>query len=172
MNDINNLTRQALEALNHQNYGVLDSAINAGLDINFASGRDQWTLLHKVLVGVSKQPEPSVVECLIQRGADVNVTDSYGMTPLHYAARVKSMAVVKLLIEAGADLNCCNNKGLTPLHQSIVKMPWDFSLIELFIRSGADPYHECNGCIFMNLVKAVGGDNAKIVKNLAQKYAG
>ena len=49
-------------------------------------------------------------------GADPNVTDDKGQTPLHFIAQKgvgKNQA--KLLIEHGADLNARDNAGQTPL---------------------------------------------------------
>jgi ankyrin repeat protein len=45
------------------------------------------------------------VKLLISEDADVNVKDSYGLTPLHYAAREGHKEIVELLLEHGADVN-------------------------------------------------------------------
>ena len=45
---------------------------------------------------------------LLQSGADVNVKDDRGGTPLMYAAAVGSEAMMRRLIEAGADVNAKN----------------------------------------------------------------
>ena len=51
------------------------------------------------------------VRHLIKTGANINIQDSEGRTPLFYAANHDYMHVVYLLIEAGADWNIINNKG-------------------------------------------------------------
>jgi ankyrin repeat protein len=58
-----------------------------------------------------------VVRVLLAKGADVNHVDSYGMTPLLYAASIDfgETAVVEQLVAAGADLTAKNREGLTAL---------------------------------------------------------
>lgn len=54
------------------------------------------------------------MECAIKQGADLNIRDFLGKTPLHYAA---SIAAAKLLIDSGADLNVLDNNNRTPLFE-------------------------------------------------------
>jgi ankyrin repeat protein len=64
----------------------------------------------------------AVMECslnkikrLLSRGADPNVGNEVGMTPLHYAAQDCPEAI-PVLIEYGADPRARDEGGLTPLH--------------------------------------------------------
>ena len=57
----------------------------------------------------------SVAKLLIERGADVNMANSYGHTPLHGAALNCRNEVVKFLLEKGADPYRRNEDGHTPL---------------------------------------------------------
>ena len=45
---------------------------------------------------------------LISAGADVNATDTQGVTPLMYAVRWGQLGCIKALIREGADVNICN----------------------------------------------------------------
>ncbi len=52
--------------------------------------------------------------------ADVNLADTEGETPLHWAAGDKHAAnIVSLLIAAGADVNLADENGLTPLRVAV-----------------------------------------------------
>ena len=59
--------------------------------------------------------DASIVLALIAAGADVNVADFWGQTPLHDAAFLGHALVVSALLAAGADVNAKNNSGETPL---------------------------------------------------------
>ena len=50
---------------------------------------------------------------LIANGANVNVKNNYGETPLH---KVDNQKVAALLISHGANVNAKNNYGETPLN--------------------------------------------------------
>lgn len=75
--------------------------------------------------GVFKSTALSFSECpdeltrwLVKNGADLNVTDQYGNTPLHHIARYwrgPTQPSVQLLIELGADVNASASIG-SPLH--------------------------------------------------------
>ena len=65
----------------------------------------------------------------IQSGADVNVRNKYGVTPLLMASQNGHAEVVKLLLAAKADVNAAMTNGVTPLfiasekgHTEIVKL--------------------------------------------------
>jgi ankyrin repeat protein len=51
---------------------------------------------------------------LIEQGADVNMTQAGGYTPLHQAAAAGLEDVIRILLEAGADPACLCHQGKTP----------------------------------------------------------
>jgi ankyrin repeat protein len=66
---------------------------------------------------------------LLKNGHDLDSEDTYGQTPLSWAAENGHEAVVKLLLEKGADLEAKDKDGWTPLlwaaekgHEAIVKL--------------------------------------------------
>ena len=85
-----------------------------GWDINARQKhrRGMWTPLH----WVAQRGLTNGVACLLANGADPNVTDDKGQTPLHFIAQ-KGVGKnqVELLIEHGADLNARDDAGQTPL---------------------------------------------------------
>ncbi len=79
----------------------------------------------------------SEVRRLIDSGADVNYTKSFGSTPLIDAAYNEHADVVSLLLQRGADVNSVDCDGWSALHCAA----WhDLSgrCVELLLRAGAD----------------------------------
>jgi ankyrin repeat protein len=60
-----------------------------------------------------------IAQQLMDGGADVNVKNENGYSPLHKAAFWGRPGIAKLLIEHGADINAENNAGATPLKVAI-----------------------------------------------------
>ncbi|MEM9220393.1 MAG: ankyrin repeat domain-containing protein [Cyanobacteria bacterium P01_F01_bin.150] len=52
---------------------------------------------------------------LLDKGADVNIRNRFGETPLHEAVQNFNEAAIPLLLAAGADINAEDDKGKTPL---------------------------------------------------------
>jgi cytohesin len=77
----------------------------------------------------------AVKECLAA-GADVNVKDKRGFTPLHWASISGHKEAVELLIDNGADVNAMRGGGGTPLSYAA---SWGHEeIVELLIANGAD----------------------------------
>ena len=77
-----------------------------------------------------------VVTCL-QRGADVNMPDSDGNTPLFYACEKNNADIVRLLLQAGANVNALNDYGSTPLINCMLYGGSE-EVVRLLIDAGAD----------------------------------
>ena len=77
-----------------------------------------------------------IVKFLLEKGANVNIIDNYGNTPLLWAIDKKHLEMVKLLIENGANLNVENNIGGTPLHIAVDKE--HVGIARLLIINGVD----------------------------------
>ena len=54
------------------------------------------------------------VRLLIEQGADVNMTQAGGYTPLHQAAAAGRADLARILLDAGADTACVCHQGKTP----------------------------------------------------------
>ena len=83
----------------------------------------------KALKEACLKNDVKIVSLLIAAETDVNVSDMYYITPLHWAAKNGCTEIVKLLIEAGAVVNTSDRLGNTPLreasrngHKEIVKL--------------------------------------------------
>jgi ankyrin repeat protein len=95
---------------------------------------DDFTALHHA----AERGRERVVSYLIEKGADVNVADPLGWTPLHLAAQQRHLGVIKLLVKAGAKVEArtvaipaqppvgppdVGPDGKSPLLQKVVAFP-------------------------------------------------
>ena len=81
-----------------------------------ANSADSFGLAPLHLAVCCKDVDPSLIEHLIEKGADVNLKNtSDGWRGLHYAISCGSDDVARLLIEKGAEVNAIADDGTTPL---------------------------------------------------------
>lgn len=66
--------------------------------------------------------QTDVVGLLLQNGAEPNLKDGLGNTPLHLAACTNHVGVVTLLLRAGTDVNELDNHGRTPMQLAQSKL--------------------------------------------------
>lgn len=74
---------------------------------------------------------------LLQEGANPNIADNRGRTPLIAAAQIGFIEGVEALVEAGAQLDIANETGETPLIAAVHAR--NIPLIEVLVKAGADP---------------------------------
>ncbi len=79
-----------------------------------------------------------IVEWLVERGADVNIANTYG-TPLFEHARAGHYEICKFLIEHGADVNITAHAGHTALFSAVSGVNCD--TVRLLLAHGANPCH-------------------------------
>jgi ankyrin repeat protein len=79
-----------------------------------------------------------IMDCLIKCGADVNVLDSDGATPLFYAVSGDKTLAAIHLTENGADVNLCEYgfKGRSPLHAAT--QYGNLKTMDCLIKAGAN----------------------------------
>lgn len=59
---------------------------------------------------------PDICACLIENGADVNITDEDRWSPLHFAAQGGDDRIARLLLDNGARVDALERDDWTPLH--------------------------------------------------------
>ena len=134
-------------------------------DTDYLSTR-QFTVIHKIVLGLvtkdleielqcstsdintvdtrgrsplswaSARGDAQSVQTLLQHGANANLADNEGNSPLHYA---KTATCAQLLLDRKADVSSRNRQGATPLY-SLCHGSGDVPLLALLLSAGADPH--------------------------------
>lgn len=73
---------------------------------------------------------------LIRAGANVNARNNFGLTPLHYAARVGAANFIKIFLDAKVDIEPCVRTEETPLLMAAANDRLD--VVKLLISHGAN----------------------------------
>src|SRR5690554_553950 len=89
------------------------------------------SLLHHAILGSAND----VIDFLLNRDIDVNISDQSGETPLFDCAREGKVKRAKKLIAQYANINLKNNRGETALHLAAHK--GDFDFVKLLVENGA-----------------------------------
>ncbi|MCF6138279.1 M48 family metallopeptidase [Pseudalkalibacillus berkeleyi] len=149
-----------------------------GVGTYFVAERFQFTSLLSHLeesIGMINEEPPELIDAvvtgdsakvisLIEKGTDIQLEDSQGLTPLHWAVQDGNEDMVKILINSGADPNVEDFYfGLTPMmsaaefgNSNIIKM-----LIEAYGDLNGKDYEGMNALFY-----AVFSDNPETVKLL------
>src|SRR5215204_7265974 len=77
--------------------------------------------LERLLVESAAVGSVPAVAALLKAGADVNVKEGDGITPLHFAAFNGHTAIAEQLIADGAEVDVKDCYGRTPLHLAASK---------------------------------------------------
>ncbi|WP_341818436.1 ankyrin repeat domain-containing protein [Wolbachia endosymbiont (group B) of Ennomos erosarius] len=99
--------------------------------LNLTRGESGLTILH-VISSMDGKLVEKCVDLLLEAGADPNIKDDRGKTPLHYA----SYNNIGSLIKAGTDPNVKDNEERTPLHYAA--SIGDEKSINALLEHGAD----------------------------------
>jgi ankyrin repeat protein len=91
------------------------------------------TALHTVV----EQRNTSWLNYLLSKGADPNLADNRGMTPLLLACRSSYIAGVQALVKAGARIDEANVAGETPLISAVHAR--NTELMRVLLTAGANP---------------------------------
>ncbi|MBW8784598.1 MAG: ankyrin repeat domain-containing protein [Novosphingobium sp.] len=74
---------------------------------------------------------------LAGKGANVNLKDGHGVTPLELASNLGFVEGVELLVQSGARVDEPNSSGETALMAAVHRR--DLGMIRLLLKAGADP---------------------------------
>ncbi len=99
---------------------------------------DEWFKKEQLHLAVQDNDLGRVRE-LVEAGADPNLFDDLGKTPLHYACKNENFAIAEYLIEHGAEVNAHHEAsiGNTPLGD--VAGACSLNMADFLLKHGADP---------------------------------
>lgn len=128
---VKKIVKEMDDAILRDNVDALKELLEGGGDPNaLVSPKSRISLLHKAA------SRPEMVAALLSHGADPNVPDSSGATPLVRAVRWQSLDTVKVLVAGGADLELGTNFEETPLIQAVSK--GQLEIARFLLDAGAD----------------------------------
>lgn len=109
------------------NVEIVKLLLKYPLDINSRGLDDVTPLMYAIM-----KRDITVVNILIENGADVNIPNKYGKTPLMVAADMfkDDDTIIKLLLDNGADPYQKNNYGVSVY--KLLEMPRNESIRHLF----------------------------------------
>ena len=165
----------SIYALRFDTNSIFDAAFKGVADAVQAKLASQADLLNsKDFLGLSplhraaQSGQKSVVELLLAKNADINVTDQNGSGPLHWAVFLGQSNIVETLISHKADLNLKDAGGNSALHLAVQQ--GFISLAEMLLEAGANAniaasHGQTPLCV------AVANGNPKAVKLLETYHA-
>lgn len=111
--------------------------VRSGANVDLAYGDASITPLFLA----ARRGASGVVSVLLKEGqanADARsfYEGSYGVSPLHVAAKEGHVDVIRLLVEAGADMNAIDEIGKTPLDYAVIR--GHLGAIQMLVEAGAD----------------------------------
>lgn len=128
--------------------------VELGIDVNTGDAVG-WGPLHFAAV---ENSNTAVFKYLIDNGANVNLPDKEGRTPLHYTDNVE---VLQYLIIRGANVNVPDKSQHTPLHRAVSRKNVPIKVVECLIHYEAKVEAKDNHG-FTPLFHAAGGTAANV----------
>ena len=95
--------------------------------------RSDWDAKRTPTHSAVEEGHANVLQLLIAHGAQTDVPDKKGVTPVALACTLNNAETVKLLLDAKANPKCSNARGRTPLHTA------NSSVAKLLLAASADP---------------------------------
>ncbi|KAK2764578.1 hypothetical protein FQN54_009273 [Arachnomyces sp. PD_36] len=98
-------------------YGTFKSFLDSGADISWRDEQGR-TLIHCAYSGRYPGLDLRILDLMLERGIDFDVSDDAGLTPLFLVAKIGDVEAASRLLEKGARVNITDKQGSTPLHHA------------------------------------------------------
>lgn len=126
-------------AARSQSFDCVEMLLRKGNSDPNVSDFDKRTPLHAAVGKAARSYD--IIEILVNWGADVNVKDQYGYTPLHIAALNELSQCVEVLIFHGADVTAKSKFGMTALGTITRKTPASLAMVTQKLDSAITLHH-------------------------------
>ncbi|MDQ7839250.1 MAG: ankyrin repeat domain-containing protein [Thermodesulfobacteriota bacterium] len=141
-----------------ENTGIIDLLLSCGANINEKIGMpDREQPIIKMIL--ERKRNLKSIPLLLSQGAEINMTDRFGITPLHVAVENGNYETIKMLIDYGANINAKTIRGETPFDRAFSYE--NVSAMLLLLKNGA----ECNNYSKSD-PQIVPGDNIVSIEDL------
>lgn len=132
----NQLETQLRHAIEIDNFDSGLVAIEGGCNPNIADRSGNTLIARAAFCG-----NVEVVRKLRSLGADINITNRLGLSPLHFAVQERRIEAIRFLLDSGALVDPQDKYGNTPLSRAVFDYKNDDTskiILDLLIKSGAD----------------------------------
>lgn len=123
-------------AINQNDMDLLQLLVENGANINFPNINSDGTFGMTPLMLASRLGLDNIIRIFLSREAEINLTDFYGNTAVHYAAGNSQLAAVRLLLDKNPNLNIQNKDGNTALHLAVIS--GNIDIVSEIVLKGAD----------------------------------
>ncbi len=128
-----NLDEAFIKAVERRDWPRIQQLLDSGANINARSSNNRYYALQYAVYW----SDPKLVKFLLDKGADINLTDDGDDTALMEAANEndpQNIVIVKLLLERGADVHAAGDRAL--LNAAKEGGP---EVVQLLLQKGANP---------------------------------
>lgn len=113
--------------------GVINRLLDYGADVMHKDTDGMTPLYCYCSLNDTSDPENSLIEAMLNLGANIHCPDNYGNTPLHY---IRSPTILKFLIQQRAQVDARNQRNCTALHMACLYATPE--AVEILIKAGAN----------------------------------
>ena len=125
-----NVVVEFLQAVSYGNLDKVKEMITSNPSIVNSQDGLGFSALHNLMC----EEQFELLEYLIKKGADVNLKNNEGLSPIHLACYSEN---IRILLESGADIQSQDKQGDTPLHSLVKEGKEKIDVIEYLIKAGA-----------------------------------